>query len=173
MLENLPCVCSQRTIPVEGTNSELWIQLESKSRNKATTMMETIQQLQAEMTTLRTKNERLVQEHEWIIKSLTDKKNHRNSKLSSDNGNRGESHWRKEDSLLEGSQTQEFGGGQKTQYSETEATSDSDERKKKKKRQKVELQGEFKKIQPSSYDGETEEAIESWVNKLNELLPDL
>lgn len=160
-----PCI-EQDTITVEGTNSELWIQLESESRKKSTVMMETIQQLQIEMATLRTENERLVREQEHIIKSLTNKKNHRNSKPSSNNGNRGESHQRKEDSVLKGIQTQESRGGQKTKDSETEVTYDSDERKKKKKRRKVELQGEVKNIQPLSNDGETKEITQSWFKNL-------
>lgn len=72
---------------MEGTNPKLWVQLESESHNRVVAIMETIQQLEEKMATLRAENECLVREQEHIIKSLTDKQNHRNSKPGSDNGN--------------------------------------------------------------------------------------
>ena len=35
------------------------------------------------------------------------------------------------------------------------------------KRQKVELQGEFRKIKPPTFDGEAEEAAEAWLININ------
>eukprot|EP00253_Pinus_taeda_P012331 PITA_12331 len=50
---------------------------------------------------------------------------------------------------------------------EGEDQSDNASEQQTSKRQKVELQGEFRKIKPSHYDGEQEEAAEAWLINMN------
>lgn len=48
-----------------------------------------------------------------------------------------------------------------------EGESDNVSNKKKQKGQKIELQGEFRKIKPCVFDGEQEEVVEAWIINMN------
>lgn len=87
--------------------------------------------------------------------------NHRDSKPSYDKKIWEETHKRREDNILEGSQTHESEQNQNIGESKCGDTSGSDKNKKAMK-QKVELQGEFKKMKPPSYDGEAEGEGKYW-----------
>lgn len=59
------------------TNLEVWVKLDEEPCNTNTTILETMQELKSEMPWLRSDNERLMQEQEKIMKSLSNKKNQR------------------------------------------------------------------------------------------------
>lgn len=130
--------------PFVGPNLEMWILLENESRNTNALLLETVQQLKTEIVNLRADNGCLMREQEQIMKSLTDKQNHRNSIPSLDNGNRAESYRRMENSIPKGSQTQESEGDQKTNKKESGNVSGGN-MKKGAKRRKMESQENSKR----------------------------
>ena len=119
-----------------------------------------VQQLQEEMIRVRRDNERLLQDQEKILKSLSDRQN------------QGMKHPSAEKELtteLEDQQTQ-YNADDRTEkslsqrsknrnYNEAESGNLSGQQDS--KRQRVELQGEFRKIKPPTFDGEAEEAAEA------------
>ena len=103
---------------------------------------------------------------ERILKSLSDKQNHRNENPSAGrefpDGNERQSDEqdasRKEKSLSQRSNlNRNF----------NEAESENETERKAGKRQKVELHGEFRKIKPPTFDGEKEELAEAWLINMN------
>ena len=57
-------------------NPKVWVQLDDEPRNTNLDIMVTIQELKDEMARLQEDNQRLMQEQEKIMKSLSDRQNH-------------------------------------------------------------------------------------------------
>jgi len=74
-------------VPTAKAILDMWVQRGEECRNTNLALFETIQQLQSDMARLKYDNERLIQEQERIMKSLSDKKNHRHPIPSHDHGN--------------------------------------------------------------------------------------
>eukprot|EP00253_Pinus_taeda_P020750 PITA_20750 len=141
--------------PPQG-NPELWVQLREEARNTNLTILETVQELKDEMARLREDNARLTMEQERILKSLSDKQNQHQPHPS-----------------LEQTRIPEE-QGYYTKQEETEGRaeargekSDNASEHQTSKRQRMELQGEFRKIKPPHFDGESEEAAEAWLINMN------
>lgn len=69
------------------TNCEVWVQLVEEPCSTNATIFETIQELKDEMGRLWEDNERLMQKHENIMKSLSDRKNHKQTIPTPKHGN--------------------------------------------------------------------------------------
>eukprot|EP00253_Pinus_taeda_P013110 PITA_13110 len=136
------------SIPQE--NPELWIQLGAETRSTNLAILQTIQELKSEMARLREDNARLTVEQERILKSLSDKQN----------------------PPLANPSAEQQRGTEERDYApeiseEKEDHSDNVLEQQTSKRQKMELQGEFRKIKPPLFDGEQEEAAEAWLININ------
>jgi len=137
-------------------NPEIWVQLGAEGRNADSTLMRTVQELKDEMARLRADNARLNIEQERILKSLSDKQHQK------------QSHPRPEQAQI----TDEM-----SYHTEQEEAEDRGETRGEKsvnaseyqtpKRPRMELQGEFRKIKPPHFDGESEEAAEAWLINMN------
>lgn len=114
--------------------------------------METVQELRNEIARLREDNARITMEQERILKSLSNKQNQKPL-----NPNAEQRRMSKEQNLhieperLEG------------RNEEREERFDNASEQQTSKRQRIELQGEFRKIKPPHFDGEQEEAMEAWL----------
>eukprot|EP00253_Pinus_taeda_P016801 PITA_16801 len=136
------------SVPQE--NPELWIQLGAETRSTNLAILQTIQELKSEMARLREDNARLTVEQERILKSLSDKQN----------------------PPLANPSAEQQRGTEERDYApeiseEKEDHSDNVLEQQTSKRQKMELQGEFRKIKPPLFDGEQEEAAEAWLININ------
>lgn len=130
------------------SNPELWVQLGEETRSTNLAILETVQELKNEMARLREDNARLTMEQERILKSLSEKQNPPLVNPSAEQQRMTEEqHYRVEPEKSE----------------EREDQSDNASEQQTSKRQRVELQGEFRKIKPPHYDGEQEEAAEAWL----------
>ena len=130
----------------------MWVQLGEETRSTNLAILETVQELKNEMARLREDNARLTMEQEKIFKSLSDKHNLPLANPSAEQQRiTEEQRYQAESEILE----------------EGEDQSDNASEQQTSKRQKVELQGEFRKIKPPHYDGEQEEAAEAWLINMN------
>ena len=134
-------------IPQE--NAELWVQLGAETRSTNLAILQNIQELKSEMARLREDNARLTVEQERILKSLSGKQNPPLANPSAEQQRTTEE--------------QDYA----PEISEKEDHSDNVLEKQTSKRQKMELQGEFRKIKPPHFDGEQEEAAEAWLININ------
>eukprot|EP00253_Pinus_taeda_P015634 PITA_15634 len=133
-------------------NPELWVQLGEETRTTNQAILETVQELKNEMARLREDNARLAMEQERILRSLSERQNQvpvhpsmEQQKLSEEQNHPVPS---------KGSEEQE-------------ERSDNMNEQQSSKKQRVELQGEFRKIKPPHFDGEQEEAAEAWLINMN------
>eukprot|EP00253_Pinus_taeda_P008047 PITA_08047 len=133
-------------------NPELWVQLGEEARVTNQAILETVQELKNEMARLREDNARLTMEQERILKSLSDRQNQLPVNPSAEQQRISEE--QNHHIPPEGSE-------------ELEERSDNVFDQQTSKRQKVELQGEFRKIKPPHFDGEQEEAAEAWIINMN------
>eukprot|EP00253_Pinus_taeda_P028245 PITA_28245 len=133
-------------------NPELWVKLGEEARTTNQVILETVQELKNEMARLREDNARLTMEQERILKSLSDKQNQLPANPSAEQQRVSEE--QNHHIPPEGSE-------------EREERSDNVFDQQTSKRQKVELQGEFRKIKPPHFDGEQEEAAEAWIINMN------
>jgi len=136
---------------LEG-NPELWVQLGEEARVTNQAILETVQELKNEMARLREDNARLTMEQERILKSLSERQNQVPVNPSME-------HQR----MSEEQNHPIPPGGSKEQ----EERSDNVYEQQTSKRQRMELQGEFRKIKPPHFDGEQEEAAEAWLINMN------
>ena len=105
-----------------------------------------------------------MREQERILKSLSDRKNQETTQPSPKRDSREESEQRQQaNDKPEGSDTQR--SNKNKIYNEAELGNVSDQQEIKK--QKVELEGEFRKIKPPTFDGEVEEVAEAWIINMN------
>eukprot|EP00253_Pinus_taeda_P015343 PITA_15343 len=133
-------------------NPELWVQLGEEARVTNQAILETVQELKNEMARLREDNARLTMEQERILKSLSDRQNQLPVNPSAEQQRISEE--QNHHIPPEGSE-------------ELEERSNNVFDQQTSKRQKVELQGEFRKIKPPHFDGEQEEAAEAWIINMN------
>eukprot|EP00253_Pinus_taeda_P018433 PITA_18433 len=136
------------SVPQE--NPELWIQLGAETRSTNLAILQTVQELKSEMARLREDNARLTEEQERILRSLSNKQNPPLANPSAEQ-QRGTEEWDYAPEISE----------------EKEDHSDNVLEQQTSKRQKMELQGEFRKIKPPLFDGEQEEAVEAWLININ------
>eukprot|EP00253_Pinus_taeda_P026738 PITA_26738 len=133
-------------------NLELWVQLGEEARITNQSILERVQELKNEMARLREDNARLTMEQERILKSLSDRQNQLPANPSAE--------WQR---MLE----------EQNHHMPPEGSEDQEERsdnafeQQTSKRQRVELQGEFRKIKPPHFDGEQEKAAEAWLINMN------
>eukprot|EP00253_Pinus_taeda_P031271 PITA_31271 len=139
-------------MPGSENNPELWVQLGEEARITNQAILETVQELKNDMARLREDNARLTMEQERILKSLSDRQNQLRVNPSAEQQRMSEE--QNHHIPPEGSEEQEerFDNAFEQQTS---------------KRQRVELQGEFRKIKPPYFDGEQEEAAEAWLINMN------
>eukprot|EP00253_Pinus_taeda_P022911 PITA_22911 len=135
-----------------GDNAELWVQLGEEIRSTNLAILETVQELKNEMARLRADNARLTMEQERILKSLSHKQNPPLANPSAE-----QQRITEEERYHAESEIPEEEEDQSANASEQQTS----------KHQKVELQGEFRKIKPPHYDGEQEEATESCLINMN------
>ena len=118
------------------------------------------------MVQVRKDKERLMQEQEQLLKSLSDKQNqgmgHPKPDRDMQEGNEQQERDHTID-RMERSQSQR--GNINKKYNEAESDNVPDQ--KEVKRRKVELQGEFRKIKPPTFDGVEEEVAEAWLINMN------
>eukprot|EP00253_Pinus_taeda_P012064 PITA_12064 len=133
-------------------NPELWVQLGEEARSTNQAILETVQELENEMARLREDNARLTIEQERILKSLSDRQNQLPANPSVEHPRMSEE--QNHHIPPEGSEGQE----ERSDNAFEQQTS---------KRQRMELQGEFRKIKPPHFDGEHEEAAEAWLINMN------
>eukprot|EP00253_Pinus_taeda_P001671 PITA_01671 len=133
-------------------NPELWVQLGEEARVTNQAILETVQELKNGMARLREDNARITMEQERILKSLSDRQNQVPANPSMEQQRMSEE-WN-HPMPPEGSE-------------EHEERSDNVIEQQTSKRQRVELQGEFRKIKPPHFDGEQEEAAEAWLINMN------
>ena len=133
-------------------NPELWVQLGEETRSTNLAILETVQELKNEIARLREDNARLIVEQERILKSLSDRQNAPLSNPSAEQQRMTE----EQDYQIE----PENSDGK-------EDHSDNVPEQQTSKRQRMELQGEFRKIKPPHFDGEQEEAAEAWLINMN------
>eukprot|EP00253_Pinus_taeda_P019525 PITA_19525 len=136
------------SVPQE--NPELWIQLGAETRSTNLAILQTVQELKSEMARLREDNARLTEEQERILRSLSNKQN----------------------PPLANPSAEQQRGTEELDYApeiseEKEDHSDNVLEQQTSKRQKMELQGEFRKIKPPLFDEEQEEAVEAWLININ------
>eukprot|EP00253_Pinus_taeda_P028842 PITA_28842 len=136
---------------LEG-NPELWVQLGEEARITNQAILETVQELKNEMARLREDNARLTMEQERILKSLSERQNQVpvNPSMEHQRTSEEQNH-----PILPGGSE------------EQEERSDNVYEQQTSKRQRMELQGEFRKIKPPHFDGEQEEAAEAWLINMN------
>eukprot|EP00253_Pinus_taeda_P011891 PITA_11891 len=139
-------------VPGPENNPELWVQLGEEARVTNQAILETVQELKNEMARLREDNARITLEQERILKSLSDKQNQLPANPSAEQQRMSEE--QNHHIPPEGSE-------------EMEERSDNVFDQQTSKRQKVELQGEFRKIKRPHFDGEQEEAAEAWIINMN------
>eukprot|EP00253_Pinus_taeda_P025293 PITA_25293 len=139
-------------VSVPENNPELWVKLGEEARITNQAILETVQELKNEMARLREDNARLTMEQERILKSLSDRQNQLPVNPSAEQQRMSEE--QNHHIPPEGSE-------------EREERSDNVFEQQTSKRQKVELQGEFRKIKPPHFDGEQEEAVEAWIINMN------
>lgn len=133
-------------------NAELWVQLGEATRSTNLAILETVQELKNEMARLWEDNARLTVEQERILKSLSDRQ-----KPPSINPSAEQQRVTREQDFQNVPENSE----------DKEDHSDNVPQQQTSKRQKVELQGEFRKIKPPHFDGEQEEAAEAWLINMN------
>eukprot|EP00253_Pinus_taeda_P007271 PITA_07271 len=133
-------------------NPELWVQLGEEARITNQAILETVQELKNEMARLREDNARLTIEQERILKSLSDRQNQLPANPSVEHPRLSEE--QNHHIPPEGSEEQE----ERSDNAFEQQTS---------KKQRMELQGEFRKIKPPHFDGEHEEAAEAWLINMN------
>ena len=105
-----------------------------------------------------------MREQEIILKSLSDKQNHGTIQSSPERDTQGECEQQQQSNdKLEGSQTQR--SNKNRPYNEAESGNVTDEQETKK--QKVDLQGEFRRIKSPTFVGEDEEVVEAWIINMN------
>jgi len=138
--------------PGPENNPELWVQLGEEARVTNQAILETVQELKNEMARLREDNARLTMEQERILKSLSDRQNQPPINPSTEQPRMSEE--QNHHIPLEGSEEQE-------------ERSDNVIEQQTSKRQRVELQGEFRKIKPPHFDRKKEEAAEAWLINMN------
>eukprot|EP00253_Pinus_taeda_P012641 PITA_12641 len=136
---------------LEG-NPELWVQLGEEARITNQAILETVQELKNEMARLREDNARLTMEQERILKSLSERQNQVPVNPSMEQQRMSEEQNHPIPPV--GSEEQE-------------ERSDNVNEQQTSKRQRMELQGEFRKIKPPHFDGEQEEAAEAWLINMN------
>eukprot|EP00253_Pinus_taeda_P016846 PITA_16846 len=139
-------------VPGFENNPELWVQLGGETRTTNQAILETVQELKNEMARLREDNARLTMEQERILKSLSERQNQIPVHPSMEQQRLSE-----EQNHLVPSEGSE----------EQEERSDNMNEQQSSKKQRVELQGEFRKIKPPHFDGEQEEAAEAWLINMN------
>lgn len=71
----------------QETNPEVWVQLGEEPHNTNIEILETVQKLKGEMARLRADNERLMQEQEKVMKSLSDRQNQQKPTPNSEHEN--------------------------------------------------------------------------------------
>eukprot|EP00253_Pinus_taeda_P019416 PITA_19416 len=133
-------------------NPELWVQLGEATRSTNLAILETVQELKNEMARLREDHACLTVEQERILKSLSDRQNPPSSNPSA------EQHRVTEE--------QDFQNAPENSE-DKEDHSDNVPQQQTSKRQKMELQGELRKIKPPHFDGEQEEAADAWLINMN------
>eukprot|EP00253_Pinus_taeda_P017453 PITA_17453 len=133
-------------------NPELWVQLGEEARSTNQAILEIVQELKNEMARLREDNARLTIEQERILKSLSDRQNQLPANPSVEHPRMSEEQNRH--IPPEGSEDQE----ERSDNAFEQQTS---------KRQRMELQGEFRKIKPPHFDREHEETVEAWLINMN------
>ena len=158
-------------------NPEMWVQLTVEQHQKTSQLLEeqqqqtafllnTVQQLQEEMIRVWKDNERLLQDQEKILKCLSDKQNQEmghpsvEKELSTEQEEqqtRNKNTGRTEKSPSRKSKNKNYNEGESGNVSDQQDP----------KSQKVELQGEFRKIKPPTFDGEAEEVAEAWLININ------
>eukprot|EP00253_Pinus_taeda_P018243 PITA_18243 len=136
---------------LEG-NPELWVQLGEEARITNQAILETVQELKNEMARLREDNARLTMEQERILKSLSERQNQVPVNPSMEQQRMSEEQNHPIPPV--GSEEQE-------------ERSDNVYEQQTSKKQRMELQGEFRKIKPPHFDGEQEEAAEAWLINMN------
>eukprot|EP00253_Pinus_taeda_P011685 PITA_11685 len=137
-------------------NPKIWVQLRAEDRNADSTLLRTVEELKDEMDRLLADNARLNIEQERILKSLSDKQHQQ------------QSHPRPEQAQITDEQSY---------HTEQEEAEDRGETQGEKsvnaseyqtpKRPRMELQGEFRKIKPPHFDGESKGAAEAWLINMN------
>jgi len=135
-------------------NPELWVQLGEETRSTNLSILETVQELKNEMARLREDNTHLTVEQERILKSLSDRQNPPLSNPSAEQ--------------QRVTEEQDFQNAPENSE-DKEDHSDNVPQQQTSKRQKMELQGEFRKIKPPHFDGEQEEAAEAWLINMNNI----
>ena len=115
------------------------------------------------MIRVRRDNEKLIQDQEKILKSLSDRQNQATKHPSVEN----EPSTEPEDQNNAENKTEKSVSPRSKNRNYQEAESGNLSGQQDLKRQKVELQGEFRKIKPPTFDGEVEEAAEAWLININ------
>lgn len=133
-------------------NLELWVQLDKETRSTNLAILETVQELKNEMARLREDNACLTVEQERILKSFSVRQNPPLANPSAEHQKMTE-----EQNYQTGTENSEG----------KEDHSDNVLEQQTSKRQRMELQGEFRKIKPPHFDGEQEEAAEAWLINMN------
>ena len=148
-------------------NPEMWVQLSVDQHQQTSRLLEEqqcqmnilldmMQQFQTEMIIVRSDNKRL--------KSLSDKHNHHTSQPNVERDTHGEREKQQQvHDNPEGSRTQ--WSNKSRNYNEVESSNFLDQQELKK--QNVELQGEFQKIKPPTFDVEAEEVAKAWKINMN------
>ena len=159
-------------------NPEMWVQLtveqhqktskllEEQQQQQTTSLLNTVRQLQEEMTRVWKDNEKLLQDQEKILKSISDKQNHemRQPSAGKELSTEAEDQQNQNDTAIK---TEKSFSHRSKNHNNNEAESENLSGQQDYKRQKVELQGEFRKIKPPMFDGEAEEAAEAWLININ------
>ena len=114
------------------------------------------------MVRFRRDNERLMLEQEKILKSLSNKKNKEMEHPSVDRGmHEGDEQQKRDNTTERVERSPSQWSNKKKNYNEVESSNLSDQQEVKK--HKLELQGEFQKRKPPTFDGEAEEVADAWL----------
>lgn len=116
-------------ISITEVNPEMWVQLGKEYQNPIVMILKIVQQLKYEVSRLRIDNERLRRGQEWIMKILSERKNHRNSIPNLDNGGMDEEPGQRNDNMPERRHTQRNQG--EMDDNEEESSNIFEKRKKK------------------------------------------
>ena len=117
------------------------------------------------MLRVRKDNEWLLQDQEKILKSLSYKQNQELDHPSAKRGLPADEYQQTRINITGKIEKSPFQRSKNKNYNEAESGNFSDQQEN--KRQKLELQGEFRKIKPPTFDGEAEEVVEAWLININ------
>ena len=118
------------------------------------------------MVWVRSDNECLMREKERILKSLSNKQNQGVLQPNPDRDMQEENEWQDKDQTTKKMERSPSQWSNKNKnYNEAESGNVLEQQEIKK--EKVEMQGEFRKIKPPTFDGEAEEVDEAWLINMN------